>query len=113
MSVFPIGRADRPWGADCPAHQPVPEPHRCAASDCDSVPLATLAENERARVTCLDEADLGALRKLAAMGVLPGAEVTLIQRSPVFVFRLGYAEFAVDAELAARVRVRRENDATS
>ncbi len=113
MSVFPVGNPDRPWGADCPVHRPVPEPDRCAASDCDSVPLAALAEDERARVTCLDEADVGALRKLAAMGVLPGAEVTLIQRSPVFVFRLGYAEFAVDAELAARVRVRRENGTTS
>ena len=77
------------------------------------MPLATLAEDECARVTCLDEADVGALRKLAAMGVLPGAEVTLIQRSPVFVFRLGCAEFAVDAELAARVRVRRDDGATS
>lgn len=108
MSGMPMRTGDLAWGDGCPTHRPVPEPHRCSAADCDSVPLAALAEGEHAHVTCLDEADVGALRKLAAMGVLPGAEIVLLQRRPVFVFRLGYAEFAVDAELAGRVRVRRD-----
>jgi hypothetical protein len=42
------------------------------------------------------------------MGVPPGVELVLLQRMPAFVFRMGHAEFAVDAELAGHVRVRRE-----
>ncbi len=42
------------------------------------------------------------------MGVLPGARLLLVQRYPAFVFRLGYAELAVDRLLAARIRVRRQ-----
>jgi len=81
---------------------------RCAGVDCDSVCLTALAEGERGRVTCLYDPGGSPARKLAAIGVLPGVEVVLVQRSPAFVFRMGHAEFAVDAELAAHVRVRRE-----
>jgi DtxR family Mn-dependent transcriptional regulator len=41
-----------------------------------------------------------------ALGVLPGAELTLVQRYPAFVVRIGHAEFALDAELAGRIQVR-------
>lgn len=98
----------RRWGADCPGGTPVPEETRCAAVDCDSVPLTTLAEGERGRVTCLQEPGSRPTGKLAAMGVLPGAELVLLQRYPAFVFRIGHSDFAVDTELAGRVRVRRE-----
>ena len=98
----------RRWGAECPAGTPVPAEERCAAADCDSVRLAALHPGERARVTCLEAPGGSAARKLAAIGVLPGVEVVLVQRSPAFVFRMGHAEFAVDAELAGHVRVRRE-----
>ena len=96
-----------PWGADCPAGRPVPAAARCDAVDCESVRLTALAEGERGRVTCLDEPGASAAATLAAMGVLPGAEVELVQRFPAFVFRIGYAEFAVDAGVASCVRVRR------
>jgi DtxR family Mn-dependent transcriptional regulator len=69
------------------------------------VRLTTLAEGERGRVTCLEEPGGPAAATLAAMGVLPGAYVELVQRFPAFVFRLGYAEFGVDEELASRIRV--------
>jgi len=39
---------------------------------------------------------------------LPGVTVLLLQRSPAFMFRLGHGVLAVDAELAGRIRVRRE-----
>jgi len=41
--------------------------------------------------------------------VLPGAEVTLLQRWPAFVVRLGYAELALDRETARMIRVRHES----
>ncbi|MBI4408177.1 MAG: ferrous iron transport protein A [Gemmatimonadetes bacterium] len=94
------------WGEDCPAGAPVPEAERCAALDCDSVRLTTLELRRPAIVTCLEEPGSAVSARLAAMGVLPGVRLTLVQRSPAYVFRIGYGEFAVDAELAKRIRVR-------
>lgn len=98
----------RRWGADCPAGSPVPQEDRCAALDCDSVRLTMLAEGERGRVTCLEAPGSTGAKKLMALGILPGVGVVLLQRAPVFVFRMGHGEFALDAGLAAQVRVRRE-----
>lgn len=95
------------WGEDCPGGTPVPAAGRCAGLDCDSVRLLALAEGERGRVTCLEDPGSRAGAKLAALGVLPGIELILVQRSPAFVFRIGYAELAVDEELAGMIRVRR------
>ncbi len=97
----------RHWGGECPDGTPVPAVERCAAVDCDSERLTALEEGARGRVTCLEEPAGPAARKLAGMGVLPGVELELLQRFPAFVFRLGHSEFAVDTELAARIRVRR------
>ncbi len=95
------------WGAECPDGAPVPVAARCAAVDCDAVPLTALAEGEGGVITCLADPDSVATRKLVALGILPGRAVELTQRFPAFVFRIGHAEFATDAELAERVRVRR------
>ena len=94
-------------GAECPDGTPVPSAERCAAVDCDSVRLTALREGERGTVTCLESPGSRATGRLAAMGVLPGAAIVLVQRTPAYVFRLGHAEFAVDSGLATRIRVRR------
>lgn len=85
----------------------MPAVDRCTAVDCESVPLTALSEGERGCVTCLQDPGGAAAAKLAALGALPGVELELIQRFPAFVFRIGYAELAVDTELAGRIRVRR------
>ncbi len=68
--------------------------------------LCYLFYNVAVAVTCLESPGGGATGRLVAMGVLPGATILLVQRSPAFVMRLGHTELAVDAELAARIRVR-------
>jgi len=95
------------WADDCPAGLPVPTGDRCTAVNCESVPLTHLSEGERGCVTCLQDPGGAAAAKLAALGVLPGVELELIQRFPAFVFRIGYADLAVDTELASGIRVRR------
>ncbi len=106
--MTPVEWLRRRWGAECPVGTPVPTVERCGAVDCDSVRLTALAEGQTARVTCLEDPGGVAARTLAAIGVLPGVEVVLVQRAPAFVLRMGHAEFAVDAELAGHIRVRRE-----
>ena len=106
--MSPMQWLRRRWGAECPDGTPVPTIERCAGVECDSMRLAALGEGEVARVTCLEDPGGPAARKLAALGVLPGVEVVLVQRAPAFVFRMGHAEIAVDAGLAGHIRVRRE-----
>ena len=98
----------RRWDDDCPAGVPVPAIERCAAVDCDSVRLSTLAEGERARVTCLEDPGGPEARKLVALGILPGTNLVLVQRAPAFVLATGETELALDAGLASRIRVRKE-----
>ena len=94
-----------PAGAsDCPEGVPVHEEGRC--DDCDSSPLTALSPGEEATVSCLDAGDR-AVARLAALGILPGVRLRLVQRYPTFVFRVGYAEVAIDHALASMVHVRR------
>lgn len=97
----------RGWGAGCPDGRPVPEEDRCAALDCDSIRLTALTVGESGTVSCLEDPGSGPTAKLAAMGVLPGVRLVLVQRYPAFVFRIGHSELAVDGGLAGRIRVRR------
>jgi Fe2+ transport system protein FeoA len=45
-------------------------------------------------------------RKLMGLGVLPGVVLELRRRRPLVVFRLGFAQFALDPALAGAIRVR-------
>jgi len=76
--------------------------------DCDAIALTDLRERDTARVSCLLNPATPAAVRLASAGVLPGAELELVQRWPAFVLRIGYAELAIDREIAGLIRVRRE-----
>lgn len=103
-----LWRDRRNWSDDaaaCPDGVPVHASNgRC--DDCDSALLTVLAPGEEATVACL-EAEGSAMAKLAALGILPGVRLRLVQRYPAFVFRLGFGEVAIDQALAGLVRVRR------
>ena len=106
MGLAPLVR--QRWGEECPAGAPVPVAERCGAVDCDSIRLTMLGEGEPARVTCLEDPASTEARRLAALGILPGVELVLVQRTAAFVVRIGHAELAIDTGLASRVRVRRD-----
>jgi Fe2+ transport system protein FeoA len=70
--------------------------------------LAELAPGEEGVVsrlssTSADEADI---RKLLALGVMPGVPLKVVRRTPSIVFELGFTEFAIDAALARSIMVR-------
>jgi Fe2+ transport system protein FeoA len=102
-----LGKLTGAWQQQCDAGSPVPDPHRCAALHCCSVPLLELGEGESATVSCLQEPASAAVAKLSAFGVLPGVEVALVQRFPALVLRIGHAELAIDAAMADHIRVMR------
>jgi Fe2+ transport system protein FeoA len=45
------------------------------------------------------------VRKLFALGILPGASIQLIRRFPAFVLQLGYSQFTMDHQLAEKISV--------
>lgn len=90
---------------DCLEGRRTPD-ESCLHARCDSVRLTELPAGRDAVVTCLERSSSAASRKLAAMGILPGAEVRTVQRRPAWIVEVGTSEFALDREMAGRVRVR-------
>jgi len=68
--------------------------------------LADLRPGGEATVVGLADPSGGDARALAGLGLLPGAEVEVVQRYPAWILRVDRAEIAVDDDLARQVRVR-------
>jgi Fe2+ transport system protein FeoA len=96
------------WKDSCEAGAPVPEPGGCRNVDCDSVRLTAVGRGGRGTVSCLEEPWTPEAAKLAALGLLPGVRVRVLQRRPVYVVRIGRTEIALDETLASRIRLHPE-----
>ncbi len=66
-----------------------------------------LKPGERATVLCLGAGGPSRNNNLAVFGLVPGAEVTLIQQHPTPVVRVGETELALDADIARGILVER------
>lgn len=64
-----------------------------------------LTRGERATVVCLGSGTPSRHGALSAFGVVPGAEVTLLQQRPSCVVRVGETELALDPEIAREIVV--------
>jgi len=69
-------------------------------------PLSDLEDADKGIIAYLQTKDKARLERLLALGALPGQPITLIQRSPSFVFRIGETTAAIDADLANYIYVR-------
>lgn len=94
----------------CPHGKPIPPGPCCVESrravETIVAPLDMLAPGRSGTIAYVHSTDPRRVAKLLAMGVLPGARITLIGRSPSFSFQVGYSQFAVDAEIAGDIHVR-------
>ncbi|HUK66140.1 MAG TPA: metal-dependent transcriptional regulator [Anaeromyxobacteraceae bacterium] len=95
----------------CPHGKAIPPGPCCSA----------LAQSARPIVTGLASSELGSLARivfiaprfhdrmdrLAALGVIPGSEIRLHQRSPSFVIEVGETTIALDPEIAREIYVKR------
>jgi len=68
--------------------------------------LSDMEPGQRGTIAYILTKDHEILKKLMAMGLLPGSDIELIQRTPGFVFQTGETQIAVDKEIAAQVHVR-------
>jgi DtxR family Mn-dependent transcriptional regulator len=93
----------------CPHGSPIP-PGKCCKEDLDEAnrvvyPLSEMEAGQGGRIMYIHTHGESSIKKLMAMGVLPGFEVSLIQRYPSYVFSVGQTQIAVDAEIASEIFV--------
>ncbi|MBI5700152.1 ferrous iron transport protein A [Candidatus Saganbacteria bacterium] len=70
------------------------------------LPLVELKCGQKGKIASVHTKNHEALKKLMAMGILPGIKINLIQKFPSYVFQLGQSQYAVDKELAECILVR-------
>ncbi len=100
--------------AFCPHGNPIPQ-GECCRQQRKTVDRLIAALNECApgqsgQIAYLRMNHPARLQKLMSMGILPGGQITLLRRSPSFVFESGYSQFAVDEDIAGDIYVRLKNN---
>jgi DtxR family Mn-dependent transcriptional regulator len=93
----------------CPHGLPIPL-GRCCKEDLDEAnrvvyPLSEMASGQEGRIMYIHTHGESSIKKLMAMGVLPGFKVSLIQGYPSYVFKVGQTQIAVDAKIASEIFV--------
>jgi Fe2+ transport system protein FeoA len=79
----------------------------CADREGALLTVRELSGGERAEVVHLEAEDAGRSNTLAVFGLVPGSEITLLQRLPSYVLQVGETMLALDAEVAGSIVVRR------
>lgn len=93
----------------CPHGRPIPEGKCCLKRD-DKIgslikPLSALKKGQRGKIAYIHTNDTDLLRKIMAMGALPGLPVTLLQGFPSYLFQIGESQFAIDKSIADQIKV--------
>jgi DtxR family Mn-dependent transcriptional regulator len=95
----------------CPHGTPIPLGPCCekAQSVIESIvaPLTSFPVGKSGHVAYIVTANHPHLHKVLAMGVVPGAAISLHQRIPSYVIRVGETQIALDKEVAGQIYVRR------
>ena len=73
------------------------------------IALATMKTGQAGTVASLETKDDAILRKLMAMGVMPGVSITLEQRFPAYIITAGRTRAALDKETAQIIYVQKGN----
>jgi Fe2+ transport system protein FeoA len=95
-------RVRRRLGLGAAAAGPLPA---AGAGDCGPLTLADGVENREGIIVGLHTAVAADLRRLTALGLVPGTHLRLLRRRPAFVFQIGNSRFAVDRHLAKAIQM--------
>ncbi len=99
----------------CPHGKPIPPGRCCQQKQMQAQrlvsPLSQLAQGQKGKITYIYAPESNKLQKLMAMGILPGAPISLIQSFPSYVFQVRQTQFAVDKEIADAIYVRSVREA--
>ncbi len=69
-------------------------------------PLSMLTNKTQGLITAIRSKDEKIVKKLLAMGVHTGMQITLEQTFPSFIIRVGRTRIAIDKEIASSIKVR-------
>ena len=72
----------------------------------DYSPLSLLEAKTQGVITRIKHKDDQIVRKLSAMGIYTGMQITLEQKFPSFVIRVGRTRIALDQDIASSIKVR-------
>ncbi len=93
----------------CPHGRPIPEGKCCREKkrkfESLVMPLSELKKGQKGKIAYLHSTDKTILRKIMAMGALPGLTIILLQNFPSYVFQIGESRFAIDKEIAEQIQV--------
>ena len=68
-------------------------------------PLTSLRAGNWARVSAIEGSDAHNIRKLLVFGVVPGAELCVVQTYPAYVLAVDNTQLALDYEVASKIIV--------
>ena len=71
-----------------------------------AIALTGLGAGDKGNIAYLQTKNKEQMQKLLSIGAIPGMHITLIQKFPSYVFKIGHSQFAVDKELAQSIYVR-------
>jgi DtxR family Mn-dependent transcriptional regulator len=95
----------------CPHGKSIPPGDCCGAFHRTVGPLVTglphFGLGETGRIVFIAPRFHDRMDKLAALGVVPGSEIRLHQRSPAYVLEVGETTVAIDPEIAGEIFVKR------
>jgi DtxR family Mn-dependent transcriptional regulator len=95
----------------CPHGKSIPPGNCCSAFQKTVRPLVTglphFPVGESGRIVFIAPKFHDRMDRLAALGVVPGSDIRLHQRSPAFVLEIGETTVAIDPEIAGEIFVKR------
>lgn len=94
----------------CPHGSQIPPGKCCAATkrkhESIIVPLSEMDKKQKGEIAYINTFNAQMLNKLMAIGALPGVVVTLLQKFPAYLIKIGHSQFAIDKTLAEQINVR-------
>ena len=94
----------------CPHGKPIPAGNCCRQEQKQGqrvvAALSQLIPGKAGKVAYIHTNEPDQLQKLTAIGILPGAPISLLQDFPSYVFQIRQTQFAVDKEIADSIYVR-------
>jgi len=93
----------------CPHGKPIPR-GICCEKNLKEVKkfimsLDELTKGQKAKISYIQTEDKNLLKKIIAMGILPGLSVKLLHKFPSYVIQIGESQFAVDKDFASQIKV--------
>lgn len=94
----------------CPHGKPIPHGDCCKKLSHFVkplvMPMTDLDPGSRGRIVFIAPKDHSRMDRLSSLGIVPGTEVSLHQKKPAFVIRIGESELALDTDIAGEIYVK-------